>query len=113
MGSTWSEQTYGTISHLPQISCHELLRKVSSSMIRIFFITLLAGTCAFAQTAAAPPAQVPSRPPVTQPSTPPQQSFNPDNVASNAAVVTIHGVCPKDASAKTGSAKEVSSKDGS
>lgn len=85
-------------------------------MVRIFFTTLLAGTCAFAQTAAAPPAQVPSRPPLTQPSAPPlpQQSFNPDNVASNAAVVTIHGVCPKDAaSAKASSAKEVSSKVGS
>jgi hypothetical protein len=84
-------------------------------MIRFFFTTLLAGTCAFAQTAAAPPEQMPSRPPVAQQPAPPlpQQSFNPDNVASNAAVVTIHGVCPKDVSAKAGSAKEVSSKDGS
>jgi hypothetical protein len=51
-----------------------------------------------------------------QPSAPPlpQQSFNPDNVAPNAPVVIIHGVCPKDAaSAKTGSAKEGSAKDGS
>ena len=33
-------------------------------------------------------------------------SFNPDNVAPNAAVVTIQGVCPKDtASAKTGAVK--------
>jgi hypothetical protein len=44
----------------------------------------------------------------------PQQSFNPDNVAANAAVVTVHGVCPKDAaSAKTGSAKEGAAKDDS
>lgn len=77
-------------------------------MIRIFITSILAGTCAFAQMAVAPPAQAPSRPPATQPSAPPlpQQSFNPDNVAPNAAVVTIHGLCPKDASsAKTGSAK--------
>ena len=46
-------------------------------------------------------------PSTQQPAPPlPQQPFNPDNVASNAPVVTIHGVCPKDtASAKTGSAK--------
>jgi hypothetical protein len=43
----------------------------------------------------------------------PQQSFNPDNVAPTDPVVTIHGVCPKNAaSAKTGS-KDVSGKDGS
>src|SRR5438270_2730814 len=62
-------------------------------MIRIFITTLLAGTCAFAQTSAAPPAQPLSRVPSLQQPAPP--SFNPDNVASNAAVVTIHGVCPK------------------
>lgn len=90
-----------------------LPRKVSLSMIRIFIISILAGTCAFAQTAVAPPAQVPSRPPVTQPPVPPlPQSFNPDNVAPNAAVVTIHGLCPKDsAAAKAGSAKAGSTKD--
>jgi hypothetical protein len=84
-------------------------------MIRIFITAILAGTCAFAQTAGAPPVQVPSRPPAAQPFAPAlPQSFNPDNVAPNAAVVTIHGVCPKDAaSAKTGSAKEGSPKDGS
>jgi hypothetical protein len=75
-------------------------------MIRIFFATLLAGTCAFAQTSVAPPARALSRLPATQQPAPPlpQQSFNPDSVAPNAAVVTIHGVCPKDVtSAKTGS----------
>jgi hypothetical protein len=42
------------------------------------------------------------------------QSFNPDNVAPNAAVVTIHGLCPKDsAAAKAGFAKDGSAKDGS
>ena len=49
-----------------------------------------------------------SRAPLMQPPAPPvgQQQFNPDNVAPNAPVVTIHGVCPKEtASAKTGSAK--------
>ncbi|HEY2364306.1 MAG TPA: peptidylprolyl isomerase [Candidatus Angelobacter sp.] len=36
----------------------------------------------------------------------PQQSFNPDNVPPNAPVVTIHGVCPRDASSgKTASTK--------
>ena len=82
-------------------------------MIRIFVISILAGTCAFAQTAVAPPAQVPSRPPVTQPPVPPlPQSFNPDNVAPSAAVVTIRGLCPKDsAAAKAGSAKAGSTKD--
>ena len=81
-----------------------MLRKVSSFMIRIFITTLLAGTCAFAQTSAAPPAQPLSRVPSIQQPAPP--SFNPDNVAPNAPVVTIQGVCPKaTASAKTGAAK--------
>jgi hypothetical protein len=82
-------------------------------MIRILFTTLLAGTCAFAQTAGTPPAQGLSRIPATQQPAPPlpQQPFNPDNVAPNAPVVVIHGVCPKDAaSAKTGSAKDGSAK---
>jgi hypothetical protein len=84
-----------------------LLRKVSSFMIRIFITTLLAGTCAFAQTSVAPPAQPLSRLPITQQPAPPlPQQFNPDSVAPNAPVVTIRGVCPKDtASAKTGAAK--------
>src|SRR5882724_11618077 len=85
-------------------------------MVRILITSLLAGTCAFAQTAGAPPVQAPSRPPATQPSAPPlvqQQSFNPDKVAPNEAVVVVHGVCPKNAaSAKTGS-KDVLGKDGS
>ena len=72
-------------------------------------ISLLAGTCAFAQTAGAPSVPAPSRPPATQPSAPPlvqQQSFNPDSVAPNDAVMVIHGVCPKNAgTAKTGSTK--------
>jgi hypothetical protein len=76
-------------------------------MIRIFITTLLAGTCAFAQTSVAPPAQPLSRLPITQQPAPPlPQQFNPDSVAPNAPVVTIRGVCPKDtASAKTGAAK--------
>jgi len=84
-------------------------------MIRIFVVSILAGTCAFAQTAVAPPAQVPSRSPATQQPAPPlPQSFNPDNMAPNAAVVTIHGLCPKDAaSAKAGSTKDGSAKDSS
>ena len=74
-------------------------------MIRIFIASLLVGTCAFAQTSAAPPAQPISRIPATQQPTPPvpPQSFNPDSVPSNAAVVTVRGLCLKDAAAKTGS----------
>ncbi len=85
-------------------------------MIRILLASMLAAACAFAQTVAAPPAQPLSRIPATQQPAPPlpQQSFNPDNVPPNAAVVTVHGVCPKDsASAKTGSTKDGSAKDGS
>jgi hypothetical protein len=74
--------------------------------IRVFIISLLAGTCAFAQTSGAPAGQVLSRLPVTQQPPLPQPSFNPDNVPPNAPVVTLHGVCPKDvASAKTASTK--------
>jgi hypothetical protein len=75
-------------------------------MIRILITTLLAGTCAFAQTPGTPAAQSPSRPPLMQPPAPVGQQFNPDNVAPNAPVVTIHGVCPEDtASTKNGAAK--------
>jgi hypothetical protein len=74
-------------------------------MIRILIVSLLAGACAFAQTAGAPASQ----PPALQPSAPPvaqQQSFNPDNVAPNAAVMVVHGVCPDNGgSVKTGSVK--------
>jgi hypothetical protein len=111
------ERTYGTITHLPQISLPLLLRKVSSSMIRILIVSLLAGACAFAQTAGAPPVQAPPQPPVAQPSAPPvaqQQSFNPDNVAPNAAVMVVHGVCPDNGgSVKTGLVKAGSATTGS
>jgi PPIC-type PPIASE domain len=111
------ERTYGTIAHLPQISLPLLLRKVSSSMIRILIVSLLAGACAFAQTAGAPPAHVPSQPAATQPSAPPvaqQQSFNPDNVPPNAAVMVVHGVCPDNGgSVKTGLVKTGSATTGS
>ncbi len=81
------------------------MRKVSLFMVRIFIASLLIGTCAFAQTSGAPPAQPISRIPATQQPTPPvpQQPFNPDNVAPNAAVVTVRGLCLKDAAAKIGS----------
>ena len=64
-------------------------------MVRILLASLLAGTCALAQTAGAPGGQSISA--ASQPSTPPliQRPFNPDNVAPDAAVVTVHGVCPK------------------
>jgi parvulin-like peptidyl-prolyl isomerase len=93
-----------------------LMRKVSLSMIRIFITSLLAGTCALAQIPVAPPAQALSRPPAAQQPAPPlpQQSFNPDSVPPNAAVVTLHGVCSNNAaSAKTGSTKDGSVKDSS
>lgn len=80
-------------------------------MVRIFLASLLAGACAFAQSPVASPAQPLSRIPATQQPAPPQQPFNPDNVAPNAPVVVIHGVCPKDAaSVKTGPAKDSSGK---
>jgi hypothetical protein len=84
-------------------------------MIRILIISLLAGTCAFAQTPAAPAGQALSHPPVAQQPAPPAlpQSFNPDNVPSNAAVITIHGVCPKDSATGKAGSKEVSTKDSS
>lgn len=78
-------------------------------MIRVFIVSLLAGTCVFAQTSVAPAGQPLSRLPITQQPTPPlpPQSFNPDSVPSNAAVLTLHGVCPKDSvSPKTGAVKE-------
>ena len=88
-------------------------------MIRIFIASLLAGTCAFAQTSVAPPSPLSRIPATQQPAPPlPSQSFNPDSVPSNAAVITLRGLCPKDAaSARTGSkdvsAKDASGKDGS
>ncbi|MCU1256021.1 MAG: hypothetical protein JWM83_2320 [Candidatus Angelobacter sp.] len=86
-------------------------------MVRIFITFLLAGACAFAQTAGAPPVQAPSQSPAAQPSAPPlaqQQSFDPDKVAPNEPVVVVHGVCPKNAAtAKAGPAKETSAKDAS
>jgi len=81
-------------------------------MIRVFIISLLAGTCAFAQTSAQPP--VTSRAPaVQQPATPPlpPQSFNPDSVPSNAAVITLRGLCSKDAASAKAGSKEVPAKD--
>ena len=59
-------------------------------MIRILLISLLAGVSAFAQTATAPGPQ--AAPPLIQ-----QPSYNPDNVAPDAAVVVLHGVCPNNA----------------
>jgi hypothetical protein len=81
-------------------------------MIRVFIISLLAGTCAFAQTSAQPP--VTSRAPaIQQPAAPPlpPQSFNPDSVPSNAAVITLRGLCSKDAASAKAGSKEVPAKD--
>jgi parvulin-like peptidyl-prolyl cis-trans isomerase-like protein len=82
-------------------------------MIRILITTLLAGTCALAQTSAPPPQGLSRLTLAQQPAPPlPQQSFNPDNVAPNAAVVTIPGVCPKTtASAKSDSCQTVITKE--
>ena len=83
-------------------------------MIRIVIAFLLAGTCAFAQIPVAPPAQAPSSLATPQQPAPPlpQSSFNPDSVPPNAAVLTLHGVCPNNAaSAKAGSAKDGAAKD--
>ena len=92
-----------------------LLRKVLSFMIRFLFTILLAGTCAFAQTPGTSPAQPLSRIPATQQPAPPvPQQFNPDNVAPNAPVVVIPGLCPMNAApAKTGPAMDASGKAGS
>jgi hypothetical protein len=82
-------------------------------MIRIFISALLAGTCAFAQTPVAPSGQPLSHLPATQqPAPPSQQPLNPDRVAPNAPVVTIHGVCPKGtASAKSDSCETIITKE--
>jgi hypothetical protein len=65
-------------------------------MIRIFLVSLLAGASAFAQTAGAPAGQPLTSAPGPQVAPPPmpQPSYNPDNVAPDAAVVVVHGVCP-------------------
>ena len=68
-------------------------------MIRIFLVSLLAGASAFAQTAGAPAGQAPADAPGPQAAPPPiqQPAYNPDNVAPDAAVVVVHGVCPNNA----------------
>lgn len=68
-------------------------------MIRILLISLLAGASAFAQTAGAPSGQGWTGAPGPQAAPPPiqQPSYNPDNVAPDAAVVVVHGVCPNNA----------------
>jgi len=80
-------------------------------MIRILIASLLAGACAFAQTSAQPP--VSSRvPTIQQPAPPlPPQSFNPDSVPANAAVITLRGVCPKEGVTVKAGSKEASAKD--
>ncbi|HEY2115300.1 MAG TPA: peptidyl-prolyl cis-trans isomerase [Candidatus Angelobacter sp.] len=68
-------------------------------MIRIFLVSLLAGASAFAQTAAAPGGQALTGAAGPQAAPPPiqQSAYNPDNVAPDAAVVVVHGVCPNNA----------------
>ena len=65
-------------------------------MIRIFLVSLLAGAGAFAQTAGAPAGQPFMGAPGPQAAPPSiqQPAYNPDNVAPDAAVVVVHGVCP-------------------
>ena len=68
-------------------------------MIRIFLVSLLAGASAFAQTTGAPSGQGTTGVPAPQAPPPPiqQPAYNPDNVAPDAAVVVVHGVCQNNA----------------
>ncbi|HEX3587003.1 MAG TPA: peptidylprolyl isomerase [Candidatus Angelobacter sp.] len=68
-------------------------------MIRIFLVSLLAGASAFAQTAGTPAGQAWAGAPSSQAAPPPiqQPAYNPENVAPDAAVVVVHGVCPNNA----------------
>jgi hypothetical protein len=68
-------------------------------MIRIILVSLLAGTSAFAQTPGAPAGQAWTGAPGPQAAPPPiqQPAYNPNNVAPDAAVVVVHGVCPNNA----------------
>lgn len=80
-------------------SCHLFAEEGLAIMIRIFLVSLLAGASAFAQTAGAPAGQAlpgglgsQAAPPSIQ-----QPVYNPDNVAPDAAVVVVHGVCQNNA----------------
>ncbi len=68
-------------------------------MVRILLVSLLAGASAFAQTNGAPAGQASTGAPGPQAAPPPiqQPAYNPDNVAPDAAVVVVHGVCPNNA----------------
>src|ERR1700757_3073803 len=86
--------------HLPQILAILFAEEGLAIMIRIVLVSLLAGASAFAQTPGAPagqagtggaPAPQAAPPPIQQP------TYDPDNVAPDAAVVVVHGVCPKNA----------------
>ena len=81
-------------------------------MARIILTSLLAGACAFAQTAATTAGQPQSMATGQQAATPPvmPQSFNPDNVAPNAPVIELHGICPSE-SAKGASCNTVITKE--
>jgi len=78
-------------------------------MIRIFLVSLLAGASAFAQTAGAPAGQAWTGAPGPQAAPPPiqQQAYNPDNVAPDAAVVVVHGICPNNAAPASADACKV------
>jgi len=81
-------------------------------MIRIFLVSLFAGLSAFAQTASAPAGQAQAGAPGPQAVPPPiqQPAYNPDNVAPDAAVVVVHGVCPNNAAANSEACKVVITK---
>lgn len=68
-------------------------------MIRILLVSVLTAASAFAQTAGAPAGQAWTGAPGPQAAPPPiqQPAYNPDNVAPDAAVVVVHGVCPNNA----------------
>lgn len=86
-------------------------------MIRILLASFLAGACVLAQTAGAQTAVAPAGQSVSaapQQPAPPliQRPFNPDSVAADAAVVTVHGVCSKNGdSAKTAACQTVITKE--
>lgn len=85
--------------HLPQILAILFAEEGLAIMIRILLVSLLAGASAFAQTAGVPAGQAQAGAPAPQAAPPPiqQPAYNPDNVAPDAAVVVVHGVCPNNA----------------
>jgi parvulin-like peptidyl-prolyl isomerase len=89
--------------HLPQIFAHLFAEEGLAVMVQILLVSLLAGASAFAQSTGAPAGQASTGAPGPQAAPPPiqQPAYNPDNVAPDAAVVVVHGVCPNNAAPAT------------